>query len=83
MGRKPFSKRLDPLCPNTTALFKKHCEDGWSPHSFTRFIKGGEVGYYKALAEVKEFRQIKEFFTPEKFNHGGIKKSARSNSDLN
>jgi len=57
------SKKLTLDNPMLLELFKQHCEDGWSPRTFCKYMVNDSHGYQKALKTNKEFAEINKKYT--------------------
>ena len=48
--------------PDLVTMFLKHCEDGWSPRSFCKYLRCGQKGFDLIRATNPEFERINRMY---------------------
>lgn len=75
MGRKQINNgdgKMKVTHPHIIEEFKKHCEAGWSPHSFCAKLKSGAKTYYFLMQNDPVFKVISDFYNKPKGKNQGF-----------
>ena len=59
--------------PNIIPLFKKHCEDGWSPRMFCKYLRRGQFAFDMIRSMNPEFERVNRMYA----KNGACKKDGK------